>query len=205
MMRVRSIFAAMLRRAVRYGAAALFFALIASALLWLRSLRALDQLDGRIRFTNFTFTSYAGRLEVAFSRAYYLPMDVVTEGTPTFGQLRIDPNWGGGDYASRSRWPIAITSKAAARSVWFPRPEFDSGIARDGRRRYRGAVRAVVPYWLAMPLFAVVPAVAIPTFVRQRRRERTPFACANCGYDCRASPDRCPECGFDRVDVRERS
>jgi hypothetical protein len=33
-------------------------------------------------------------------------------------------------------------------------------------------------------------------FVNQRRRARAAHLCTNCGYDLRATPDRCPECGL---------
>jgi hypothetical protein len=51
-----------------------------------------------------------------------------------------------------------------------------------------------VPYWF---LFTVV---AVPTVLLLRRqhlagRRRARGLCPACGYDCRATPGRCPECG----------
>jgi hypothetical protein len=52
------------------------------------------------------------------------------------------------------------------------------------------AVRAWVPVVLA----AVLPGVLGGGFVRSRRARRRGW-CAACGYDLRATPGRCPECG----------
>jgi hypothetical protein len=51
-----------------------------------------------------------------------------------------------------------------------------------------------VPHALATLLLAIVPVGAI---VRRKRlsRRRQRGCCLNCGYDLRATPDRCPECG----------
>ena len=50
-----------------------------------------------------------------------------------------------------------------------------------------------IPYPLAIALPAVWLAVYAVRVIRRRRIK--PGHCAVCGYDLRASPDRCPECG----------
>jgi hypothetical protein len=51
-----------------------------------------------------------------------------------------------------------------------------------------------VPLWLPLLFAAALPLwVAGRTFTRRRRRDAG--LCPACGYDLRASPSRCPECG----------
>ena len=58
-----------------------------------------------------------------------------------------------------------------------------------------GGMRATelhVPYWIVVLAAGVLPAVYL------RRRFRVPpstSTCRRCGYDLRATPQRCPECG----------
>ena len=49
------------------------------------------------------------------------------------------------------------------------------------------------PQWVIVILSATLPAVTLRRIMRRRRRVST--ACGHCGYDLRATPDRCPECG----------
>ena len=48
--------------------------------------------------------------------------------------------------------------------------------------------------WLPMALLAVMPALWVKRF-RKARRAKGLGLCPSCGYDLRASPERCPECG----------
>jgi hypothetical protein len=63
-----------------------------------------------------------------------------------------------------------------------------------------GGVRArvvIIPYWSAVALLGLLGAAKLAA-VRSRRRGRRCIAaglCVRCGYDLRASPERCPECG----------
>jgi hypothetical protein len=67
---------------------------------------------------------------------------------------------------------------------------YQSDVEKGGEQLSR-ALR--VPWAALAALFAVAPGMHITRFVRRRRRK--PGHCAVCGYDLRASPDRCPECG----------
>jgi len=62
---------------------------------------------------------------------------------------------------------------------------------------FERAIGCGVPIWFAMLLLATLPAVEARRIVRNRRRNRRARLglCVQCGYDLRASPDRCPECG----------
>jgi hypothetical protein len=50
------------------------------------------------------------------------------------------------------------------------------------------------PLWFPVILFALLPSVRAYDRLRRRRRFAG-AACLSCGYDLRATPSRCPECG----------
>lgn len=54
----------------------------------------------------------------------------------------------------------------------------------------------VVPHWFVCAILFGVPAVVGLLAPRRRERERRlQGLCGYCGYDLRATPERCPECG----------
>jgi hypothetical protein len=59
---------------------------------------------------------------------------------------------------------------------------------------------AVVPYCWVLLAGAALPGVRLLRALRGRtccKRRRFSGLCLSCGYDLRATPDRCPECGAD--------
>jgi len=64
----------------------------------------------------------------------------------------------------------------------------------------------VIPFWLLTTLFVILPLCEIPVLILAFRKSlRDTFGhCPHCGYDLRASPDRCPECGQANSTVRPR-
>jgi hypothetical protein len=60
-------------------------------------------------------------------------------------------------------------------------------ITSRGMRRWN----LVLPLWSLTGVAAAMPATRLAT----RRRRRPPGLCVKCGYDLRATPERCPECG----------
>ena len=57
-----------------------------------------------------------------------------------------------------------------------------------------------VPHWMPLLAFAGLPACRATAIIR-RRRAGTSGRCTTCGYDLRATPDRCPECGSQPPDA----
>ena len=73
----------------------------------------------------------------------------------------------------------------------------DIRVAFDDRSARAWPIKVTVAYcpcWLVAALLFIIPAQS--AIVRYRRgRNLRAGLCPRCGYDLRATPDRCPECG----------
>jgi hypothetical protein len=105
----------------------------------------------------------------------------------------VPPGW-----VRTTRGPFDLKNTIAPPVSWW-RP-----VATDWDRKLRGwdpTTRHrlfMVRCWLLMLAFGVLPAVQVRRWWRRRRR----FAdgcCPSCGYDLRATPGRCPECGTTKA------
>jgi hypothetical protein len=55
-------------------------------------------------------------------------------------------------------------------------------------------VNVVVPHWIVLATFALMPTYRLLRLLRPPSHRRDGY-CHLCGYDLRATPERCPECG----------
>jgi hypothetical protein len=68
------------------------------------------------------------------------------------------------------------------------------------KRQPPAPFRMSVPYWMLIAISAILPALWCVQFHRRCIRIAV-GQCALCGYDVRATPQRCPECGTAVVKI----
>jgi len=91
--------------------------------------------------------------------------------------------------------------------IMYAPPASRLGFVYDSTPYLLGEWRAYrIPYWALVAAACVLPALQLVAAVRRRRRRRS-GRCLVCGYDLRATPERCPECGTVAVagEGREKS
>ena len=85
--------------------------------------------------------------------------------------------------------PAALLGTPAWRGFRYRHEASNDGRFTDGR-----FIALYFPHWLPLALFAAPPAFWLAAARRRRNRARLGH-CPTCGYDLRATPERCPECG----------
>ena len=183
----------------------LFVTIIA---LWLRSHRVADRVTWVRSSTaaeqHLGYTaSGAGVVGIGYVRLISSPLVVEDDGPMAAIAL---PNRALG--LSWERLPDAATAVTIIPSHYRARPTLSQRLgftrAADSGTLYSDSLSVEgrfigVPYWAPATHTALLPAAWLTRHLRARRRRAGRF-CPQCGYDLRASPERCPECGL----VRER-
>jgi len=111
---------------------------------------------------------------------------LVAMQTPRVGGVRIDPPSHTDNLLQRLE-PLSADIKSHFAGLSLRRTSLSYG--------QRSIVE--IPLWLILPVLLILPAMKVAANFRLRRRGKLNL-CLACGYDLRASADRCPECGATR-------
>ncbi|MDB5355960.1 MAG: hypothetical protein JWN24_2413 [Phycisphaerales bacterium] len=174
----------MRRRLVNFFSTLSLLASLALAALWLRQSRHFDFLH----HYRVAPDDRSGTLTIVESAGGWLAIDITQYST-------IDPTTSR-NFRAMGRWS---TQTAFDASRLNPVPSARGGALlgfalQSATTNDYTWHRLVIPLWFLILLAAVAPVVRARSAVRLRRRVKLNL-CATCGYDLRATPERCPECG----------
>jgi hypothetical protein len=171
--------------------AVLFVAVVA---LWVRSYRVGEVVTHDVQYRRLVVRSSMG--QCSFQRE--------TPAGATFeaGYAGPGPGWthyGGGRWDGLRRRAASFRSTPGMACYGpvlgfglFVRPAA-TGVAGDD---VSGVVEVFVPHWFLAAAASGMPLAWSLRYPRRRRARRAAAGlCPTCGYDLRATPDRCPECG----------
>lgn len=189
----------MKRALFNFTAAVSLLLCIALGVLWLRSGPYDERIqayyatwprEDEVYSYYFAAASYAGTFSFRFNRDHFGPPFFIGMSAEEIKRKRQE------DYIPALRWQFVGPNPERYFLSEGPRPGFwakhwhSSPAAGHSDDDWSFAVRD----WLPMALLLVLPAVWMNRF-RKTRRARRLGLCPRCGYDLRATPERCPECG----------
>ncbi len=92
------------------------------------------------------------------------------------------------------QWPNLRWISEQAEDDGYPPYRFDFKLSSDDSR-------IVFPAWFTALVFSILPTLHVIILLRRRSLPRRVGGSHTCGYDLRATPDRCPECGATTMKV----
>ena len=164
---------------------------VLTCVLWARSCRAPEVLARSSTAPGFVTDTFVHSSQGLVLVQLSWRREVVPNGFPA---LKPSATW----QHRRLEPPLDLRIKMrAAYDSWgfawnVQRPRYESSTGHDWRH-----YRAMFPHWAAAVALGVPPLGLIKPIVlylRTRRRARR-GQCRSCGYDLRATPRQCPECG----------
>lgn len=174
----------LLRSLFHLAAAASVLLLVAAAALWVRSYWRNDYYKTAARQT-CVFTQ-PGALWFTFADRPYRTRPGYASEPATSAFDRQNRTWALDGRPSTNGYAGYSYRGLGFACFWFTQTSY----APPCRFTYVG-----VPMWAVVIVTAVAPALWLRRRQRRRAAARLAGCCAHCGYDLRATPDRCPECG----------
>jgi hypothetical protein len=107
-------------------------------------------------------------------------------------RLSTDAIWNGGmsGYPVKVEWHLGHVWQKYSRYHGFGWPGNGANTGFTTNHRL-----VVIPYWSPAVLFAILPTIWIWRSIKYGHRKSIGH-CPKCNYDLRATPSRCPECGW---------
>jgi hypothetical protein len=146
---------------------------IACVVFWIRSRRVSDSLKLSPFPTKWSLSTHSGQLLLSRDRPWLEPAEV-RPGIKTLSYERSFLGFGTRQSQESRTWQ----NQSASRSIGYT----------TNIKSY------FVPLWFCCIVFSILPLIQYPRILRRLYRRRRGL-CPDCGYDLRASPTKCPECG----------
>jgi hypothetical protein len=199
----------MIRRLLNFAAALslLFWAVV--VVLWVRSYGTADQhFLWKPAKPVYPTAAWQFECRAADGRLWVYGFRVPLNPPPMSGPAR-PAMWLWGSAARDCQWSTFRFPQPMPERLGFgwARSPITAFAAGDSDRSFRGlSWLASAPLWSAALLLSLLPlARGVGLYRRRRRRQLAATGhCARCGYDLRATPGRCPECGT-MADVSARA